>query len=217
LEPSAAVSEEGKSLIADAPKPVRNLIKEGIKPEDLQLIRKGMWLAVNGAGGTAGKARINEEEIAAKTGTAQTVENGKKSNNSWVTSFAPFDQPRYVVCVLVQNAGSGGGVCGPLVNLIYKGLFADEKGQRLPLKTQTEFAGNTDRIEHIDLPRNALAKIQNLKNIDDSGFDDGETGDEAGTAANQSTNNTSPPTPTLTPEVDSEGTVIPRAVPVTEP
>ena len=213
----SAVSEEGKFLIADAPKPVRNLIKEGIKPEDLQLIRKGMWLAVNGAGGTANKARINEEEIAAKTGTAQTVENGKKSNNSWVTSFAPFDQPRYVVCVLVQNAGSGGGVCGPLVNLIYKGLFADEKGQRLPLKTQTEFAGNTDRIEHIDLPRNALAKIQNLKNIDDSGYDDGETGDEAGTAANQSTNNTSPPTPTLTPEVDSEGTVIPRAVPVTEP
>ena len=213
----SAVSDEGKSLIADQPKPIRNLIKEGVKPEDLQLIRKGMWLAVNGSGGTANKAHINEEEIAAKTGTAQTVENGKKSNNSWVTSFAPFEQPRYVVCVLVQNAGSGGGVCGPLVNLIYKGLFADEKGQQLPLKTQTEFAGNTDRIENINLPRNALAKIQNLKNTEDAAFDDGETGEEAGTATNPSPNPTKPPTPTLTPEVDSEGTVIPRAVPVTEP
>lgn len=217
----SAISEEGKTLVADAPKPVRNLIKEGTKPEDLQLIRKGMWLAVN-SGGTAGKVRMNKTEIAAKTGTAQTVENGKKSNNSWITSFAPYDQPRYVVCVLVQNAGSGGGVCGPLVNLIYQGLFGDEKGQQLPLKAQTEFAGNTERIESINLPKNALAAIQNPANMEDPDFDEsefesGETGDEAGTPANTPNNNTNPPTPTLTPEIDAEGTVIPRAVPVTEP
>ena len=129
----SAISEEGKTLIADKPKAIRNLIQDGIKPADLQLIRKGMWLAVN-SGGTAGKVRISDAEVAAKTGTAQTVENGKKSNNSWVTSFAPYEEPRYVVCVLAQNAGSGGGVCGPLVNLIYKGLFGDEKDQRLALK-----------------------------------------------------------------------------------
>lgn len=210
----SATSEEGKTLIADKPKAIRNLIQDGIKPADLQLIRKGMWLAVN-SGGTAGKVRISEAEVAAKTGTAQTVENGKKSNNSWVTSFAPFEEPRYVVCVLAQNAGSGGGVCGPLVNLIYKGLFGDEKDQRLPLRAQTEFAGDTDRIENIDLPKNALAEIR--KPGDEPDLDEYETGDEAGIPSNTSPNITIPPTPTLTPEVDSEGTVIPRALPVTEP
>jgi len=212
----SAISEEGKTLIADKPKAIRNLIQDGIKPDDLQLIRKGMWLAVN-SGGTAGKVRISEAEVAAKTGTAQTVENGKKSNNSWITSFAPYEEPRYVVCVLAQNAGSGGGVCGPLVNLIYKGLFGDEKDQRLPLRAQTEFAGDTDRIEHIDLPKNALAEIRKPANGDEPDLDEYETGDEAGIPSNTSPNITIPPTPTLTPEVDPEGTVIPRALPVTEP
>ena len=212
----SAISEEGKTLIADKPKAVRNLIQDGIKPADLQLIRKGMWLAVN-SGGTAGKVRISDAEVAAKTGTAQTVENGKKSNNSWVTSFAPFEEPRYVVCVLAQNAGSGGGVCGPLVNLIYKGLFGDEKDQRLPLRAQTEFAGDTDRIENIDLPKNALAEIRKPANGNEPDLDEYETGDEAGIPSNTSPNITIPPTPTLTPEVDPEGTVIPRALPVTEP
>ena len=212
----SAISEEGKTLIADKPKAIRNLIQDGIKPDDLQLIRKGMWLAVN-SGGTAGKVRISDAEVAAKTGTAQTVENGKKSNNSWVTSFAPYEEPRYVVCVLAQNAGSGGGVCGPLVNLIYKGLFGDEKDQRLPLRAQTEFVGNTDRIEHIDLPKNALAEIRKPANGDETDLDEYETGDEAGIPSNTSPNITIPPTPTLTPEVDPEGTVIPRALPVTEP
>jgi penicillin-binding protein 2 len=212
----SATSEEGKTLIADKPKAIRNLIQDGIKPADLQLIRKGMWLAVN-SGGTAGKVRISDAEVAAKTGTAQTVENGKKSNNSWVTSFAPYEEPRYVVCVLAQNAGSGGGVCGPLVNLIYKGLFGDEKDQRLPLRAQTEFAGDTDRIENIDLPKNALAEIRKPANGDETDLDEYETGDEAGIPSNTSPNITIPPTPTLTPEVDPEGTVIPRALPVTEP
>lgn len=213
----SAISEEGKVLIADKPKAIRNLINEGVKAADMQLIRKGMWLAVNSPGGTAGKVKISEAEVAAKTGTAQTVENGKKSNNSWVTSFAPFEKPRYVVCVLVQNAGSGGGVCGPLVNLIYKDLFAEEKGQRLALRPQTEFAGNTDRIEHIDPPKNALAKTSKRSQKSDENQDDGENGEETDTVSNTSTNNINPPIPTLTPEIDSEGTVIPRALPVNEP
>jgi hypothetical protein len=119
--------------------------------------------------------------------------------------------------VLAQNAGSGGGVCGPLVNLIYKGLFGDEKDQRLPLRAQTEFAGDTDRIENIDLPKNALAEIRKPANGNEPDLEEYETGDEAGIPSNTSPNITIPPTPTLTPEVDPEGTVIPRALPVTEP
>ena len=214
-----AVSEEGKVLIAEKPKLVVDLIEAGIKAKDFELIRKGMWMAVNVRGGTAGKVKMPHMEVAAKTGTAQTIENGKKSNNSWVISFAPYENPKYAVCVLVQNAGSGGGVCGPLVHLIYRGLFAQDEGLKLPLKPQTEFAGNTERLEAIELPADVLAAIDANEPFELS--DPGETGDEVGEMVTDvttpSADNTAIPTPTLTPVIDDEGTVIPRAVPVPEP
>jgi penicillin-binding protein 2 len=214
-----AVSEEGKVLISEKPKLVVDLIEAGVKAKDFDMIRKGMWMAVNVRGGTAGKVKMPHMEVAAKTGTAQTTENGKKSNNSWVISFAPYENPKYAVCVLVQNAGSGGGVCGPLVHLIYRGLFAQDEGLKLPLKPQTEFAGNTERIEAIELPADVLAAIDANEPFELS--DPGETGDEVGEmvaeATTPSADNTATPTPTLTPEIDDEGTVIPRAVPVAEP
>ena len=215
-----AISDEGKTLIEDKPILKKDLIETGIKPKDFELIRRGMWMAANVPGGTASKVKMPHMEVAAKTGTAQTMDNGKKSNNSWVISFAPYEDPQYAICVLVQNAGSGGGVCGPLVHLIYSGLFAQDEGLKLPLKPQNEFAGNTDRLEAITLPADVLAAIDTTEPIDAA--DNGETGDEAGDIATEShstppTDNSTPPTPTLTPEVDDEGTVIPKAVPVREP
>lgn len=215
-------SEEGATLVADQPKLVVDLIEAGIKPADFELIRKGMWMAVNAPGGTAGKVKMPKIEVAAKTGTAQTTDNGKKSNNSWVISFAPYDKPKYAVCVLVQNGGSGGKVCGPLVHLIYRGLFAQDEGIKLPLRPQKEFAGNTDRIEEIPLPADVLAAINAGDMADEAAV--GETGDEVGEVAEVLPSAPAPaadtsvtPTPTFTPEIDVEGTVIPRAVPVTDP
>jgi penicillin-binding protein 2 len=213
-----AISENGQTVIPDKPKLVVDLTQSGIQATDLELIRKGMWMAVNQAGGTASRVRMPKIEVAAKTGTAQTTDAGEKSNNSWLISFAPYDEPKYAVCVLVQNAGSGGAVCGPLVHLIYRGLFAADEGMKLPLKPQKEFPGNLERLEEIPLPEDILAAL----NLDPNAADDpGESGDEAGEIALPtltSTNEPTPiPTPTLTPEIDAEGTVIPRATPVSEP
>jgi penicillin-binding protein 2 len=213
-----ATSEEGLPVIADRPELVIDLIKSGIAAKDFELIRKGMWMAVNQPGGTAGKVRMPKIEVAAKTGTAQTIDAGRKSHNSWVISFAPYENPRYAVCVLVQNGGSGGKVCGPLVHLIYRGLFAQDEGLKLPLRPQKEFPGNTDRIEEIELPEDVLAAVSMDPNAPSD--DGGETGDEVGEVilkAQPVNETTDTPTPTITPEIDDEGTVIPRAVPVAEP
>lgn len=215
------VSEDRKALVADKPELVVDLIEAGIKPEDFELIRKGMWMAANVPGGTAGKVRMPDMEVAAKTGTAQTVENGEKSHNSWVISFAPYENPKYAVCVMVQNGGSGGAVCGPLVNLIYHGIFGPEKGVKLPLKPQTEFAGNTDRIEAIVLTDETLAAYIPIVGPPAPGDDIGETGEEVGdiaaTPVSAPADDSEPPVPTLRIEIDDEGTVIPRAIPVPEP
>lgn len=235
-----AVDAEGKTVIADQAKLEVDLTKQGAKPSDIELIRKGMWLSVNKPGGTCGKVKLPKIEIAAKSGTAQTTDNGKESHNSWVISFAPYDKPRYAVCIMVQNGGSGGGVCGPLVNLVYRGLFArDDNHVKLPLKAQEKVLGNTDRIEKtIEISPEMIAAVEAGETspapeaIAAAPAEDpavpseeevtGETGNEVGTivapeATAPATDNTVTPTPSITPEVDDEGTVIPKAVPVTEP
>ena len=221
------VAENGNVQVSDFPKLEVDLLASGIKDSDLALIRLGMRKAVNEAGGTAGKVRMTNYEIAAKTGTAQTVDNGKKSNNSWVMSFAPYDQPRYAVVIMAQAAGSGGGVCGPLVNMIYSGIFAQEEGMRLPLKPQSEYAGHLERIEAIEPIKDVLAAIQATEApVSDpitstaSNDDLGETGNEIGDILPTNTPSTSTtvisPKPTITQEIDREGQVIPRATPIQE-
>ncbi|HVJ47068.1 MAG TPA: penicillin-binding protein 2 [Luteolibacter sp.] len=208
------VSGSGEVLVPDAPKLKVDLTEAGVKASDIELIRKGMWMAVNEAGGTAGRAKLPNIEIAAKTGTAQTSDMGKKSHNSWIVSFAPFEAPKYAVCVLVQNGGSGGGVCGPLANMIYRGLFVEDEGMKLGLRPQVEFGGNLNRYEteNIKLPEDVLSAINATP------ADDGETGEEAGAeaasaAASQQPSNKNTPAPTITEEADEKGK-IPKAKPV---
>jgi penicillin-binding protein 2 len=205
----------GTALVEDQPILKVDLIEEGVRPADLEKIRNGMWRAVNEAGGTAGRARIPDVEVAGKTGTAQTSDDGKKSHNSWTVAFAPYEEPRYAVAVLVQNGKSGGKVCGPLVHLILRGMLARDEGMRLPLERLAPVRGDKEPIEQIDLPENVLAAID----ITDAG----ETGDEAQVALPTRPTPSTPnpdaviPEPTITPEIDEEGSVIPRAIPVENP
>lgn len=207
-----AIAENGQTIVANKPKLEADLIEAGIAPADFELIRRGMFMAANEPGGTARRAAIPNYKIAAKTGTTQTTDMGRQSNNSWMISFAPFDEPKYAIAMIVQNGGSGGAVCGPLTQLIYRGLIAKDEGLRLPLRTQTEFVGNTNRIDAIELPTDILAAID----ISEEEEAAGETGEEAVVLVRPQTLEISAPVtpdPTITPEVDDEGT-IPRAIPV---
>jgi penicillin-binding protein 2 len=204
-----------KVIVADEPKLVVDLLKEGMKPADMDRIRQGMWMAVNKPGGTAARVKMPNMEVAAKTGTAQSIDRGKKSNNSWTVSFAPFENPKYAVCVLVVGGKSGGKVCGPLVHLIYRGLFAQEEGLKLPLHPQDEVPGNTHSIEEITLPADTLAAVEAADVTETA--DDVQVNTEASASNNAAEDNTAEilPTPTITPEIDPTGT-IPRAKPVNE-
>lgn len=231
-----AVSEDGKILVADKPKLQVDLIQAGIKPADFELIRKGMRMSTNEPGGTSGKVRLPNIIAASKSGTAQVTEFGKPSNTSWVMSFAPYDNPKYAICIMVQNGQSGGGVCGPLVNLVYRGLFArDLNGIRLPLKPQTKVPGSIgENVKSIEITPEAIAAVEAGDTNPapeaiaaaaaqiappETQDETGETGDDAGEttpAPPVQDTTTVIPTPTITPEVDAEGSVIPKAVPVEE-
>jgi len=54
--------------------------------------------------GTGEEARINGISIAGKTGTA---ENASGKDHAWFTAFAPADNPKIAVTVILENAGKG--------------------------------------------------------------------------------------------------------------
>ena len=186
-------------LVSDIPELRVDLLAEGMNAEQFADLRLGMWKAANELGGTARRASPEDVEIGAKTGTAQTTDFGQKSHNAWTVAFAPFEEPRYAVAVLVQNGKSGGKVCGPLVNLIFRGIFAAEKGLKLPLRRMGEIAGDFDPIEEIELPEGDLLALA----IDE----EGETGEEAEDAqlpgAAVRVRPRAIPLPSITPDADS--------------
>jgi penicillin-binding protein 2 len=59
-------------------------------------------------------------DIAGKTGTAQVQ--GKQSTSIF-TSFAPATNPQYEVTAILEQAGYGADVAGPVVRQIYDALY----------------------------------------------------------------------------------------------
>lgn len=60
--------------------------------------------------GTGTKAKPNTVSAAGKTATAQTGqkdENGNFCEHSWFCGFFPAENPKYIVCVLIENANKG--------------------------------------------------------------------------------------------------------------
>ncbi len=66
--------------------------------------------------GTGFRAQVPGLNIAGKTGTAET---GSLDPHSWFVSFAPVDDARLVVVVIVENGGFGGKAAAVAARKIY--------------------------------------------------------------------------------------------------
>jgi penicillin-binding protein 2 len=104
----------------------------------LSEIKKGMHDVCNTMKGTAYKAMHKLPiVVAGKTGTSQvtsipqsTKKRLKESqleyfhrSHAWITTYAPYDKPEYIVTMLVEHGGHGGSTAGPMVADIYKWLY----------------------------------------------------------------------------------------------
>lgn len=87
-------------------------------PEIAVIIKDGMVDAVRL--GTATAAAVNGVQVAGKTGSAQ---NPHGQTHAWFIGFAPADQPRLAVAVLMENAGSGGAVAAPAAGRLLSAAF----------------------------------------------------------------------------------------------
>ena len=167
------VDSKGESQVLKENIPIvkTNLMDEGVNKAEMDIIRLGMWKAVNELGGTATKVALKNVFVAAKTGTAQTGKtNIEHTHNAWTTSFAPFENPRYSICVMVENGRSGGAVAGVLSQRIYREIFNMEAGLNTRITRLGTYAGNFDAFEKIEIPEGEIYSLNNN--------DEGETGDE---------------------------------------
>lgn len=89
-------------------------------PEQNEYVLKGMWGVVQG-GGTAGRLKMDNLEIAGKTGTAQNSEigSGGARDHAWFVSFAPAYKPEIAVLALIENSGFGAANAGVAARGVY--------------------------------------------------------------------------------------------------
>lgn len=115
-----------------APVVVRKL---PIAPEELDLVRQGMWAAVNTDYGTAQTGKVPGVTVAAKTGTAEFCEyvpakkdcrRDDKDNlptHAWYATFAPYENPEIAVVVFVYDGGEGSLTAAPVAQKILQAYF----------------------------------------------------------------------------------------------
>ena len=102
-----------------------------MSPEIQEIVRRGMWQAVNGSG-TAAAAAIPGFDVCGKTGTAQVASNdkagAKNKDHAWFMSFAPRDNPELAMVILTENAGFGGKQSAPRARPIYEEYYRRTRG-----------------------------------------------------------------------------------------
>ena len=97
-------------------RPVRKL-----PMRDLWAIHNGLYEAAHGSTGTSAAIFGNFPiPVDGKTGTAQDPHG---SDDSWYASWAPSNNPRYVVVVLIPHGGFGANAAAPAAREIYQAIF----------------------------------------------------------------------------------------------
>lgn len=95
-----------------------------VSPRNIHIVHDAMLGETEDVEGTGHNADVPGLQICGKTGTAQ-IKNEKGelvAYNWWFASYAPFENPKYVVIVTVQKyhaSGSGGIDCAPIAHDVY--------------------------------------------------------------------------------------------------
>lgn len=101
-----------------------------VKSKNIKFIQDAMYKVVNEKKGTAyyQRLKIDNFEMAGKTGTAQVISRKQneikkqtdkiKGNHAIFAGFAPFNNPKYAISVVVEHGGSGSAVAAPIAKKV---------------------------------------------------------------------------------------------------
>ncbi|NOX61021.1 MAG: penicillin-binding protein 2 [Chloroflexi bacterium] len=143
---AAITDSEGHLVERREPSLIREL---PIESKWLDVVREGMWMAVNWEYGTAPKAALPDIVVAGKTGTAEFYDpdiprdsRGNLPTHAWFTAFAPYEDPEIAVTVFVYNGGEGSAVAAPITRDILRSYF--------DIKARDEAAGSRTLLERME-------------------------------------------------------------------
>ena len=153
----AARLATGRAVQPHFTRRIAGVVQPGSQPEDwpdlavpepmLQAVRGGMFAVVNEAGGTAPKARLGGGvRMAGKTGSSQVRRVSRKMRESgkfdskrlpWefrphalFIAYAPYEQPRYALSVVVEHGNAGGEAAAPLARDIMTEVLRRDPARR---------------------------------------------------------------------------------------
>jgi len=117
------------TLIKDAQPIISGKAK--VRPETLEIIKKGLSGVVNESGGTGWAAKSQLTSIGGKTGTAQVVAIKRDSqslpekfrDHAWFVAFAPVEKPEIALSVFVEHGGHGGGTAASIAKRAIEGYM----------------------------------------------------------------------------------------------
>jgi penicillin-binding protein 2 len=144
---AAAAASVARDSTDTAPSKMRNFESLGIPPQHLEIIHRGMYGVVNGAG-TAHQAALHMTEpdmadwkMAGKTGSSQThqVSRAERAHgevkqetvpwdlrdNGLFIAFAPYHAPRYAISLVVEHGKSGPTVANYVKDIMEQTLRLD--------------------------------------------------------------------------------------------
>ncbi|NWG03196.1 MAG: penicillin-binding protein 2 [Syntrophaceae bacterium] len=133
--------------------PPVELRRVNVSEKTLRIVQEALRGAVNDPHGTGWNCQLKDVKVAGKTGTAQVVrlpENFKKGDmnrmplkfrdHAWFVAYAPFEDPKISVAVLVEHGGFGASAAAPIAKkVIAKYLNAEPSPPIKMLEKQSEF------------------------------------------------------------------------------
>jgi penicillin-binding protein 2 len=154
----AARIATGRAVQPHFTRRIAGVLQPGSQPEDwpdlkvaepmLEAVRSGMFAVVNDPGGTAPRARLDGPfHLAGKTGSSQVRRVSRKQRESdtfdsknlpWefrphalFVAYAPYEQPRYALSVVVEHGNAGGTAAAPIArDIMTEALRRDPAGRQ---------------------------------------------------------------------------------------
>jgi penicillin-binding protein 2 len=134
--------------------PPVELGRANVSEKTLQIVQEALKGAVNDPHGTGWASALKDVKVAGKTGTAQVVklpQNFKKGDmnrmpqkfrdHAWFVAYAPFEDPKIAVAVLVEHGGFGASAAAPIAKKVIEKYLNLEPS---PPSKMVEKAGDLD-------------------------------------------------------------------------
>ena len=96
-------------------------------PENLEIVRKGMFEVVHSDGGSGKEAFIDGMEIYGKTGSAEVGSKLNRTVITWFVCYFSLNGRTLAMAVMVEDGRSGGKTCAPLARRFILSYLAETK------------------------------------------------------------------------------------------